>query len=215
MRGARRRAGLAQASCHQLRHTCFTRLREAGMSIEALQAQAGHASIETTRVYLHLTNDWLAGEYRKAQKRIDADRVGGVPMSAVAAVTGPLERPKVPSSWEEIDAAVPQLAATMLALSGPGHGVFPALDGVVDGNRLADLRRVPDRSRPGVELCRRHRPLPRRGVQGLATRPARHDRQTVQDDLVPAAHRKPAHVLHPHHRVGLGRRPRTSADLLR
>jgi integrase len=36
-------------------------------------------------------------------------------MSAVVAVTGPLERPKVPSSWEEIDAAVPQLAATMLA----------------------------------------------------------------------------------------------------
>ena len=38
-----------------------------------LQAQAGHASIETTRMYLHLTNDWLAGEYLKAQKRIDAD----------------------------------------------------------------------------------------------------------------------------------------------
>ncbi len=72
MRGARRRAGLAQASCHQLRHTCFTRLREAGMSIEALQAQAGHASIETTQVYLHLTNDWLASEYRKAADLIDA-----------------------------------------------------------------------------------------------------------------------------------------------
>ena len=42
------------------------------MSIEALQAQAGHASIETTRVYLHLTNDWLAGEYLKATDLIDA-----------------------------------------------------------------------------------------------------------------------------------------------
>jgi site-specific recombinase XerC len=38
-----------------------------------LQALAVHASIDTTRVYLHLTNDWLAGEYLKAQKRIDAD----------------------------------------------------------------------------------------------------------------------------------------------
>lgn len=75
MRGARCRAGVTQASCHQLRHTCFTRLREAGMSIEALQAQAGHASIETTRVYLHLTNEWLAGEYLKASKRIDADQL--------------------------------------------------------------------------------------------------------------------------------------------
>ncbi len=76
MRGARRRAGLSHASCHELRHTCLTRLREAGMSIEALQAQAGHASIETTRVYLHLTNDWLAGEYRKASEVIDAQNLG-------------------------------------------------------------------------------------------------------------------------------------------
>jgi site-specific recombinase XerD len=50
MRGARARAGLAHGSSHELRHTCLTRRREAGMSLEALQAQAGHASIETTRV---------------------------------------------------------------------------------------------------------------------------------------------------------------------
>ena len=59
--GARRRAGLAHATCHELRHTCLTRLREAGMALEAVQAQAGHLSIESTRVYLHLANDWLAG----------------------------------------------------------------------------------------------------------------------------------------------------------
>ena len=44
--GARARAGLSRATCHQLRHTCLTRLREAGMALEAVQAQAGHASIE-------------------------------------------------------------------------------------------------------------------------------------------------------------------------
>jgi integrase/recombinase XerD len=77
VRGARGRAGLSHATCHELRHTCFTRLREAGMSLEALQAQAGHASIETTRVYLHLTNDWLAAEYRKAADAIDAQSLGG------------------------------------------------------------------------------------------------------------------------------------------
>jgi len=43
---ARRRAGLEHATCHELRHTCLTRLREAGMALEAVQAQAGHASIE-------------------------------------------------------------------------------------------------------------------------------------------------------------------------
>ena len=73
MRSARRRAGLERATCHQLRHTCLTRLREAGMELEAVQAQAGHASIESTRIYLHLTDDWLAGEYRRAVELIDAD----------------------------------------------------------------------------------------------------------------------------------------------
>jgi integrase/recombinase XerD len=70
--GARRRAGLATGTCHQLRHTCLTRLREAGMSLEAVQAQAGHRSIESTRVYLHLTNDWLVEEYQRAATLIDA-----------------------------------------------------------------------------------------------------------------------------------------------
>ena len=75
IQNARGRAGLSHATCHELRHTCLTRLREAGMSIEALQAQAGHASIETTRVYLHLADDWLAGEYRKAAAAIDAQNM--------------------------------------------------------------------------------------------------------------------------------------------
>jgi site-specific recombinase XerD len=69
--GARTRAGLTHATCHELRHTCFTRLREAGMALEAIQAQAGHASIETTRIYLHLSNDWLAGEYHRAMAILD------------------------------------------------------------------------------------------------------------------------------------------------
>jgi site-specific recombinase XerD len=72
VRGARRRAGLVHATCHELRHTCLTRLREAGMALEAVQAQAGHRSIESTRIYLHLANEWLAGEYLAAIERIDA-----------------------------------------------------------------------------------------------------------------------------------------------
>ena len=70
--GARHRAGLAHLTCHQLRHTCFTRLREAGMALEAIQAQAGHRSIESTRIYLHLSNDWLASEYHQAIMAIEA-----------------------------------------------------------------------------------------------------------------------------------------------
>ena len=81
--GARRRAGLEHATCHELRHTCLTRLREAGMALEAVQAQAGHLSIESTRIYLHLTNDWLAGEYRRAAALIDADTAAVAEMLAV------------------------------------------------------------------------------------------------------------------------------------
>lgn len=73
LQAAKARAGLGRATCHQLRHTCLTRLREAGMELEAVQAQAGHVSIESTRIYLHLTDDWLADEYRRAAERIDAD----------------------------------------------------------------------------------------------------------------------------------------------
>ena len=42
------------------------------MSLEAIQAQAGHRSIESTRIYLHLANDWLAAEYLRAIDVIDA-----------------------------------------------------------------------------------------------------------------------------------------------
>ena len=74
--GARRRARIERLTCHQLRHTCLTRLREAGMALEAVQAQAGHRSIESTRIYLHLTNTWLAAEYMAATAAIDAQADG-------------------------------------------------------------------------------------------------------------------------------------------
>ncbi|MGH3286186.1 MAG: tyrosine-type recombinase/integrase [Streptosporangiaceae bacterium] len=76
---ARLRAGLGHATCHELRHTCLTRLREAGMALEAVQAQAGHASIESTRIYLHLADDWLAAQYRRAAEVIDAQVFAGQP----------------------------------------------------------------------------------------------------------------------------------------
>jgi site-specific recombinase XerD len=83
LEGARRRAGLELGTCHELRHTCLTRLREAGMALEAVQAQAGHRSIESTRVYLHLANDWLAGQYLRAAALIDADAAAVTEMLAV------------------------------------------------------------------------------------------------------------------------------------
>jgi integrase/recombinase XerD len=79
VRGARARAGIHRITCHQLRHTCLTRLREAGMALEAVQAQAGHRSIESTKLYLHLANDWLAGEYARALEAVEAQTIGELP----------------------------------------------------------------------------------------------------------------------------------------
>lgn len=87
--GARRRAGLAHATCHELRHTCLTRLREAGMALEAVQAQAGHASIESTRIYLHLADDWLASQYRSAAEVIDAQVFAEHPLPSLPAAAHP------------------------------------------------------------------------------------------------------------------------------
>jgi integrase/recombinase XerD len=77
--GARTRAGLEHGTCHELRHTCFTRLREAGMTIEALQLLAGHRSIASTQLYLHLGDGWLAEEYRRAAEAIEAQATVGMP----------------------------------------------------------------------------------------------------------------------------------------
>ncbi|RZL71552.1 MAG: integrase [Rhodococcus sp. (in: high G+C Gram-positive bacteria)] len=71
VRGARGRAHIDHLTCHMLRHTCLTRLREAGMSLEAVQAQAGHRNIESTRIYLHLSDTWLSGQYHQAITALD------------------------------------------------------------------------------------------------------------------------------------------------
>jgi len=59
----REQADTPGVQCHRLRHTCLTRLRQAGMSLEALQAQAGHKSMTSTGIYLHLCPRELRKEY--------------------------------------------------------------------------------------------------------------------------------------------------------
>ena len=107
--GARSRAGLARVTCHQLRHTCLTRLRKAGMTLEAVQAQAGHASIESTRIYLHLGDDWLASQYRKAAEAIDAQVFRRLPRRQEHPVTGPAPL----RGWEQLAEAIPGITVPM------------------------------------------------------------------------------------------------------
>ena len=68
---------LSRASSHLLRTYA-----EAGMTIEVLQAQAGHRSIASTQLYLHLGDGWLAEEYRRAAEVIEAQASVGMPQSA-------------------------------------------------------------------------------------------------------------------------------------
>lgn len=73
-------AGLRHVPCHQLRHTGLTRLREAGMALDAVQAQADQRSSESSessRVYLHRSNAWLAAESTRALTARDAPVIGG------------------------------------------------------------------------------------------------------------------------------------------
>jgi integrase len=58
------------------------------MALEAVQAQAGHRSIESTRIYLHLTNDWLAEEYHRAATLIEADHLAVAEMLAAQELIG-------------------------------------------------------------------------------------------------------------------------------
>jgi len=44
------------ASVHSLRHSYATHLLEAGVNLRAIQRYMGHAHLETTMVYLHLTS---------------------------------------------------------------------------------------------------------------------------------------------------------------
>ena len=60
---------LPDFSCHSLRHTCATRLCEAGINIKVIQDMLGHADIETTmNIYVEAT---------KNLKRIEVDRYAG------------------------------------------------------------------------------------------------------------------------------------------
>ncbi len=67
-------AGTPGVQCHRLRHTCLTRLRQSGMSLEALQAQAGHKSLTSTGIYLHLCPRELREEYLRVSDMLGSQK---------------------------------------------------------------------------------------------------------------------------------------------
>lgn len=79
VQGAFRRAKFApgilkRASIHTLRHSYATHLLEAGVNLRVIQKNLGHSNIETTMVYLHLTNKGMEDAYQIIDSLMTEDR---------------------------------------------------------------------------------------------------------------------------------------------
>lgn len=57
-----------KVSIHTLRHSYGTHLLEAGVSLRAIQQYMGHSSLQTTMVYLHLTDSGAADARKTIEK---------------------------------------------------------------------------------------------------------------------------------------------------
>ena len=66
LRRAKLDAGIKKkgVSVHTLRHSYATHLLEAGVNLRVIQKNLGHANIETTMIYLHLTNKGMEDAYQ-------------------------------------------------------------------------------------------------------------------------------------------------------
>jgi hypothetical protein len=56
------------------------------MGLEAVQAQSGRASVESTRTYLSPADDWLASQYRNTAEVIDAKVFADKPAANPSAI---------------------------------------------------------------------------------------------------------------------------------
>jgi integrase/recombinase XerD len=59
-------------TCHQLRHTFGRHLTEAHTPLTSIQCLLGHAWLETTEIYLHVSNKQAQADYEAAMQQVSA-----------------------------------------------------------------------------------------------------------------------------------------------
>ncbi len=102
--------GPQRVTPHVLRHTYATSLIRDGVTLEAVRRLMGHASVQTTQIYLHVTDPeleatiWRRGEERQAQQSLD-----GQPSAAALAAARQIEQ-----AAERLGVSVDQLTAALL-----------------------------------------------------------------------------------------------------
>lgn len=69
------RAGVPEFTTHTTRHLCLTDLARANWDVHEIAAFAGHRSIQTTLLYIHLSGRELAAKLAKGMAEIHAWRV--------------------------------------------------------------------------------------------------------------------------------------------
>ena len=146
------------------------------MALEAVQAQAGHASIESTRIYLHLADDWLAAQYRKAAEAIDAQILTPRGPSEHGPVRG--ERADAAARTGTTSSGGPAGHRDDAALPGPDRVRAAAGQRHRHRHRVALLRGLPRREHRDLRRSGEVAPPPRRGLQAVARRPARAEQGT-------------------------------------
>lgn len=72
------RSGVIKLTTHTLRHLCLTDLARAGWELHEISTFAGHKSIDTTLVYIHLSGRELAQKITKGMNSIHAWRITSI-----------------------------------------------------------------------------------------------------------------------------------------